>query len=216
MTHRLIQRSTPDVSMKTIKAIAWCALALIAVMTPPRRAVAQDTSVVRDLLNKGKQDLDALQYSAAADIAGQLLKVPSLTKDQRVGAIELLLAAVYPDDPSNQHADSAVALIKQLVDMGVTGGVARDIATPPLDTLFASVTRRVHVAAVPVQAQGEPAPIVRVNVHDNADTVLALVQHGMAADEVLQRVGIDCYSFPFTTLDEGLRRTVQWYQEYFR
>src|SRR5207244_13009834 len=63
-----------------------------------------------------------------------------------VDELQLRAAASYPDEAAEQHTDSAIAVIRQLVALGATQGIPREMSHPGLDSLFSFVARAAQPA----------------------------------------------------------------------
>lgn len=183
--------------MKSCKKIMVIAAAVVLTAAAPGLAQEPQGSPITDLLNKGKKSLNDFNYRTADTVAHQLLALP-LSRQQRIDVLQLLAATMYPDDAAEQHRDSAAAIIRQLVGMGVTRMVTRDITWPGLDALYASV------AAEAPAITAAAAAGVKVGF-DSVPSVLSLVGEGRLTDEIVERVNLDCSAFAFEDLDAALR-----------
>lgn len=168
------------------------AASLLLVATAPSLSAQVSSAVFNDFVKKGKNDIDNFEYGAAITTWNQLLGL-GLSKQQRIDALQLLVATLFPNDTAQQRAtkDSAGAVIKRLVStMGIRRMVVKDVSHPALDALYASVVATTEGGAVAV---------------DSARDVVALASEGYTLDEIVFRVNLDCYTFSFDDLDLGLR-----------
>lgn len=105
----------------------------------PSTARAQDA--VTSMLITGRNKLNDLDYGAADSIAKRVIALGSLlTPDQKIKAIQLSIAALYPDEDGKRHDDQAIAMIKDMVAAGTTT-IPKDLSWPGLDSLVAMVAR---------------------------------------------------------------------------
>jgi hypothetical protein len=182
--------------MKFMTKFAVLAVGLL--IAAPQPAASQVTpsgssSIFRDLIAKGRRDLDDFNYTAASAVWQQLLAQP-LSRQQRIDVLQLIAATMFPNDSAEQKRDSASSVIRQLVGMGVRRMVVKDVSHPGLDALYSSIVASAGAANAPT-------------VFDSARHVVALVTEGYQLDEVTDRVTIDCYTFSFDELEQGLRRS---------
>ena len=104
-------------------------------------AQTQAGSPVTEYLTKGKNALNDLRYKEADSLARRVLALGSLlSKTQQIEAMQLSIAALYPEEAAERQQDSAIAMIKQIVDAGAKG-IPKDMSWPGLDSLFAFVAR---------------------------------------------------------------------------
>jgi hypothetical protein len=122
------------------------ALFALALLAAPLGAQTQAGSPVTDMMIKGRNALNDLNYAQADSVARRVLALGSLlSRQQQTDALQLLVAAMYPDEPGAQKADTAIGVIKRLVEMGATRMPA-EISHPQLDSLFAFVARAAQPA----------------------------------------------------------------------
>jgi len=179
--------------MKSANKVVVIAVALLVSAASPAAAqVTQSASPILDLINKGKTALNDFKYRSADSVWQQLLTRP-LSRQQRIEVLQLLAATMYPDDAAEQKRDSAAAVIRQLVGMGVRKFVVREVAWQGLDALYASVV-------------AEPGIVAGPPIFDSVRDVVALVSDGHPVPDVVERVSIDCYAFSFDDLELQLRR----------
>ena len=150
-----------------MKRAALFALALIAA---PLGAQTQAGSPVTDMMIKGRNALNDLNYAQADSVARRVLALGSLlSRQQQTDALQLLAAALFPDESGAQKADTAIGVIKRLVEMGTTRMPA-EISHPQLDSLFAFVARAAQPAKVILGSRTAGAVLY---VDDNAQGNIA-------------------------------------------
>jgi hypothetical protein len=116
----------------------------------PMAAQTQQAAVspITEMMVKARIALDDLKYREADSLARRVLALGSLlSRQQQVEALQLVAAAAYPDEASAQKVDSAIAVIRVLVGLGATS-IPREISNPPLDSLFAFVSRAAQPSKV--------------------------------------------------------------------
>jgi len=139
---------------------------------------AQEKSLVGDLITKGKAAFNDLKYKQADSLGRRVLSYSALlSAPQKVEAMQLVVAATYPEDEAEQHADVAIDFIKQLITLGAKQGIPRELSHPGLDSLFAWVQRAgaggnaTTAAPAPVPA----APPAQAEVRLGTSTVEAFL-----------------------------------------
>ena len=146
------------------------ALFALALMAAPLGAQTQAGSPVTDMMVKGRNALNDLNYAQADSVARRVLALGSLlSRQQQTDALQLLVAALYPDENGAQKGDTAIGVIKRLVEMGVTK-MTPEISHPGLDSLFAFVARAAQPAKVIL---GSRTPGAVLYVDDNAQGNIA-------------------------------------------
>jgi hypothetical protein len=120
-----------------VRSVMVAAL-LVAPMTTGR---AQAGSLVSTMMTQGTNALNDLKYPLADSIASRILAYgPSLlTQQQQLDALQLRIAALYPEDPPYQKQDKAIDLIKEMLKLG-SKKVPRDLSWSGLDALVVMVT----------------------------------------------------------------------------
>lgn len=112
-------------------------------------AFAQGGSPVTDMMLKGRNALNDLKYGEADSLGRRVLGLGSLlTRQQQIDALQLIVAAAYPEEQGEQHTDSAIELIKQLVALGSNTSIPKEMSWPGLDSLYAFVSRAAQPAKV--------------------------------------------------------------------
>ena len=138
-------RSLAALGMTNGQRAALFALALFAA---PLGAQTQAGSPVTDMMIKGRNALNDLNYAQADSVARRILALGSLlSRQQQTDALQLLAAALYPDEGGAQKADTAIGVIKRLVELGASKMPA-EISHPALDSLYAFVARAAQPAKV--------------------------------------------------------------------
>lgn len=123
------------------------AVAAVALSVSSLGAQVQQGSPVVDMMIRGRNALNDLRYAEADSVGRRILLLGNLiTKQQQIDALQLRTAAAYPDEQGAQKPDSAIVFIKQLVELGATQGLPREISWPGLDSLFTWVTRSAQPA----------------------------------------------------------------------
>lgn len=113
----------------------------------PVAAQTQAGSPVTDMMIRGRNALNDLNYGQADSIARRVLALGSLlSRQQQVEALQLLTSALYPDEAAAQKGDTAIGVIKRLIELGATSGIPREMSHPALDSLFAFVARAAQPA----------------------------------------------------------------------
>lgn len=124
-------------------------LALVLACAAPLSAQTQAGSPVTDMMIRGRNSLNDLKYHEADSLARRVLALGTLlSRQQQVDALQLIAAASYPDEASEQRTDSAIAVIRQLVLLGATQGIPREMSHAALDSLFSFVKRAAEPAKV--------------------------------------------------------------------
>ena len=123
-------------------------LALLCVVATPLAAQTQAGSPVTDMMIKGRNAMNDLNYKQADSVARRVLALGSLlSRQQQVDALTLLTAANYPDEATEQKTDTTIGLIKVLVGLGAKE-IPRELSHPALDSLFSFVSRAAQPAKV--------------------------------------------------------------------
>ena len=127
-------------------------IGLVLVLATP--AHGQAGSPVTEMMIKGRNALNDLEYKKADSLAQRVLALGNLlSRQQHVDALQLIVAATFPEEPGEQRQDSTIALIKQLVGIGASKGIPREMSWPGLDSLYAFVARAAQPAKVVLGAR---------------------------------------------------------------
>jgi len=135
-------------------------LGLLASVGPPASVEGQVINPIQDLLDGGRQAFNNLNYHVADSIAGVVLKLPELRRNQRLQALQLAAAARYPESGADQDGDSAMSALRRYVRVAPTAPIARDLTWSGLDSLLAEARRLTFGASVSVPGT---SPIEGVN-----------------------------------------------------
>lgn len=129
-----------SVDIKRSSRVLFCVAAFAA--APLAAQTQQGGSPVTEMMTRGRNALNDLRYHEADSLGRRVLMLGSLlTKQQQIDALQLVAAASYPDEQPEQHTDTAISVIKQLVELGATQGIPRELSWPGLDSLFSFVAR---------------------------------------------------------------------------
>ena len=132
--------------------IRLCVVALLAfaVLADP----VQAQGPVMDMMVKGRNALNDLRYKEADSLGKRVLSLGSLlTKQQQVEAMQLVIAANFPEETSDQRQDVAIDYIRQLIQMGGVKTLPRDMSHPGLDSLFVLINRMSQPAKIVLGAR---------------------------------------------------------------
>jgi hypothetical protein len=125
------------------------ALLTLLVAAAPLSAQTQAGSPVTDMLIRGRNALNDLNYRQADSTARRILALGTLlSRQQQIDALQLLAASLYPDEEGQQQQDTTIQLIKTLVSLGADKGMPREMSHPKLDSLFIFVARAAQPAKV--------------------------------------------------------------------
>ncbi|MGH7583093.1 MAG: hypothetical protein ACREL5_07710 [Gemmatimonadales bacterium] len=109
---------------------------------------AQAENPTQDLLNLGRRAFDDLDYRGADSIARSALEIPGLRRSQRIQALELAAASRYPSGEADQHADSALLVLRALARIAPAAALPKEMTWHGLDSLFAVARRSTFGASV--------------------------------------------------------------------
>lgn len=139
------------------------ALLTIGLLLTPAYADAQVQagSPVNDVLTKAKNALNDVRYRDADSLARSALSFGNLlSREEQLTALQIRIAALYPEDAADQRLDSAMVLVRQMIALG-TRAMPRDITWAGLDTVVARTVRASQPARL-VLGSRTPAAIVFV------------------------------------------------------
>lgn len=132
-----------------MRRIALLAFVLVAAPLSVSSAQTQAGSPVTDMMVRGRNALNDLNYKQADSVARRILALGTLlTRQQQVDALQLLVASLYPDEDGQQQQDTTIQLIRTLVSLGADKGIPREMSHPKLDSLFIFVARAAQPAKV--------------------------------------------------------------------
>ncbi|MEX2178397.1 MAG: hypothetical protein WD801_06785 [Gemmatimonadaceae bacterium] len=124
-------------------------VAIAVCLAAPLPAQVQQGSPVTEMMIRGRNALNDLRYGEADSLARRVLALGDLlTRQQRIDALQVRAASAYPDEAGAQSTDSAIAIIRQLVALGATEGLPREMAWPGLDSLYSFVSRAAQPAKI--------------------------------------------------------------------
>jgi hypothetical protein len=111
-------------------------------------AQQRPASPVADVLRQARQALDNLDYGAAATLARSVLSSTApVGRAERVEALLVMAAALYPEEPRARHPDSAVVYLRRYVSSEPDGTIPSAISWRGLDSLLEQVRRTTFAAA---------------------------------------------------------------------
>ena len=114
-----------------MRTLPLCLIALVSVITSAR---AQDRSVTRVMLDRGRAAVDQGQYQRADTIARDVLSLAFLARASRAEAFELLAAANFPRDTALQRKAVALNAVSQYIQLDLSNTIPTELAWPGLDT----------------------------------------------------------------------------------
>ena len=124
------------------------ALLASACLAASASAQAPTGSPVADVLTRAKNALNDVNYKAADSLARVALAYGNLlSRDEQLQALQLRIAALYPEDAADQRLDSAMVLIRVMITAG-TKAMPRDITWAGLDSLIARAVRASQPAKI--------------------------------------------------------------------
>ena len=129
---------------------ARSALLAAALLAAAGGATAQQRRIspVTDVLRQARRALDNLQYGTADSLARSvLLSTAPVSRAERIEALLVTAAALYPEEPRAQHGDSALAFLRQYVRTAPDGAIPAAMSWRGLDSLLEQA-RRTTFAAV--------------------------------------------------------------------
>jgi hypothetical protein len=155
-------------------------------------AAAQERPVspVADVLRQARRALDNLEYSTADSLARSvLLSSAPVSRAERVEALLVTVAALYPEERTAQRRDSALAFLREYVRMAPDGTIPTAISWRGLESLL-ELARRTTFAALArprrdntVSGAGGSIPIAVIATRP-ARLQLSLGRRGEAAPPV--------------------------------
>jgi hypothetical protein len=131
-------------------------LVLAALVLAPRVMRAQSSPIV-DLLLRARGALNDLHYGEADSLAQTVLTAfdARLNRDQRVEALSIGAAAMYPEPAGGgvQRPDSALSYLRRIVRADPAGRLRSDLSWPGLDSLFGIARQTTFAAGARPQAE---------------------------------------------------------------
>lgn len=124
-----------------------CVLLAIA-LGAVRGLSAQQRSPIAELLRQASNALNDLRYGHADTIArGVLALGERVSREERIEALQIIVAALYPEERGAQRLEQARTYMKLLVRLDPETRLPRAISWPGLDSLLAD-TRRTTFSVV--------------------------------------------------------------------
>ena len=152
----------------TLKHVLPFALICAAPLTAQTQASG---SPVTDMMIRGRNALNDLNYKSADSTARRILALGTLlSRQQQIDALQLLAAALFPDEKEAQQQDTTIQVIKTLVSLGAGQGMPREMSHPALDSLYSFVTRAAQPAKILL---GSRTPGATLYVDNNPQGSLA-------------------------------------------
>lgn len=122
--------------------------ALLLLLAGAGQAAAQQRSPIAELLRQASNALNDLNYGRADSIArGVLALGERVSREERIEALQIVVAALYPEERAAQKVEAARGYMKQLVRAAPDRDLPRAISWPGLDTLLAQ-SRRTTFAVI--------------------------------------------------------------------
>jgi hypothetical protein len=123
--------------MPRLRLVAGAALLLAGLALP---AAAQEPSAIGELIDGARRALNDLKYARTDSIARSLFAMGGRASlAQRVEGLQLMAAALYPEEHAAQQPDSARRYLEELVRATPDAAIPSAISWPGLDTLLTSV-----------------------------------------------------------------------------
>lgn len=195
---------------------------------------AQQGSPNVELLGRARAAFLRTEYSRADSIASRVLGIGNLaSRRERVEAMQIDAAALFPEVANWRRPDSAVAVLRLLVRLEPDRGIPGDISWPGLDSLLEGVRSRTFGAiahpdrdntlagvgssvTMPVVAT-KPAWFRLVAIPQGSGTAIPLDSGGPARNAVLHfgvldgdkvRLPSGVYHLRFTAIDSAVPDTI--------
>lgn len=97
---------------------------------------AQD-GVATTLLTRARSAYDALNYPLADTLTRNALNLPGITTRQRVLALQIRAAALYPEEEGAPRSrEAAIPVLQEFVKLTFDQKITRDLSWPGLDSLL--------------------------------------------------------------------------------
>lgn len=104
-----------------------------------RPVAGQHASPIDQLISRARRALDDLDYERAQTIARTLLDMRGeATASQRITGLQLMVAALFPEEEAAQRPDSARRYLRKLILAGPDVSIPRSVSWPGLDSLLAT------------------------------------------------------------------------------
>jgi hypothetical protein len=138
--------------------IAAVVVALAAVAGLPAAAGAQQRSPIQDLLTRARNALNNLEYAQADQMGRGVLAYGSqVSREERIEALQIVVAANFPEEIPSQRRDSALTYLRQLVRLAPDRDMPRSISWRGLDSLVTQTKRTTFAAIARPQRDNEVA-----------------------------------------------------------
>jgi hypothetical protein len=112
-------------------------LLVVSALVVGSTSVVGQQSPVAELLTKARGALDNLEYTRADSIARSVLALGSrASRAERLEALRLAAASLYPDEANAQRPDSAQFYLRQVVRLEPDRRLPSSISWPGLDSLI--------------------------------------------------------------------------------
>ena len=133
-------------------------LAVLLLVLAALPAAAQQRSPIQDLLTRARNALNNLEYGQANQMGRGVLAFGSqVSREERIEALQIVVAANFPEEVPAQHRDSAVNFLRQLVRLAPDRDMPRSITWRGLDSLVAQTKRTTFAAIARPQRDNELA-----------------------------------------------------------
>jgi hypothetical protein len=113
----------------------WAVVALLIGGAPP--CLAQNPGVANDLLTRARAAYDGIRYAQVDSLTQAILRIPNLKTSQRLLALQLRAAALYPEEAGlPKDRDGAIKAIADVIRITFDQKLPRELSWPGLDSLF--------------------------------------------------------------------------------
>jgi hypothetical protein len=116
-----------------------CLFGLLFLAAPlAAQALAQEGSATTTVLELAKTAYNQFNYGRADSLTKTLLAMPTLTARQRIAALQLRAAALYPDPQEGgvRDRDGAMGALTEFVKLTFDQPILREYRSPGLDSLL--------------------------------------------------------------------------------
>jgi hypothetical protein len=213
---------------------ARATLALLLAVLGATPLAAQQRSPIADLLRQASNALNDLRYGRADSIARGVLALGSrVSRNERIEALQIIVAALYPEERGAQRLEPARTYMRQLVRLAPNVTLPRSISWSGLDSLLAQTRRTTFSLIVQPQqdniVQGDggapipflatrPARVTLTAMPDSGAPILldsagptttgAVSVRVLAADAM--RLPSGRYTFVIRAIDAAAPDTIVW------
>jgi hypothetical protein len=127
---------------------------------------AQEGGVANTLLTRARAAYDAMNYPLTDSLTRNTLSLPSITTKQRVLALQLRAAALYPEeDGLPRYRTDAIAALQEFVKLTFDQRIARDLSWPGLDSLLLQTRQGTFAArAFPEREYALQGPLAVIEI----------------------------------------------------